>query len=222
MVEAEGLGKRYGRTWALRGVDLEVGPGERVLVFGPNGAGKTTLLKLIAGTLRPSEGRVKVGGAEDREMRRKVGMVGHRPLFYGKLTVRENLLFYGKLYGVPELRSRTEELLERVGLGHMADLPSEVLSRGMAQRLSLAKALLHDPPVLLLDEPFSGMDPEGRRFLGELLGHGGRTVLMTTYDVGFGVRWAEKVLVLVRGEVRYLGPPPRDHEELLKLCGPAG
>ena len=218
MVEAEGLGKRYGWTWALRGVDLEVGPGERVLVFGPNGAGKTTLLKLIAGILRPSEGRVKVGGADDLEMRRKVGMVGHRPLFYGKLTVRENLSFYGKLYGVPRLRYRTEELLERVGLRHMADLPCEVLSRGMAQRLSLAKALLHDPPVLLLDEPFSGMDPEGRRFLEELLGDDGRTVIMTTYDVGFGVRWAEKVLVLVRGGPRYLGPPPRNHEELMKLC----
>ena len=127
-------------------------------------------------------------------------------------------MFYGKLYGVPELRSRTEELLERVGLRRVADLPSEVLSRGMAQRLSFARALLHDPPVLLLDEPFSGMDPEGRKFLRELLGDEGRTVLMTTYDVGFGVRWAERVLVLVRGGPRYLGPPPRNPEELTKLC----
>jgi len=223
VVEVQGLGKRYGWTWALRGVDLRMAPGEKVLVFGPNGAGKTTLFKLIAGIVRPSEGRIRIGGMDadgnPEAARRQVGFVGHRPFLYDDLTVRENLRFYGELYGIPKPSLRVDALLEWVGLRHAADLPARALSQGMAQRISVARALLHDPSVLLLDEPFSGVDPQGRAVLEGVLEEEGRTVLMATHDLRSGVIWTKRVLVLVRGRPKYLGPPPRDPEDLWRMCG---
>jgi heme ABC exporter ATP-binding subunit CcmA len=183
-VACDGLVRRFGERAALAGVDLNVGEGEFVLVTGPNGAGKTTLLRVLATVLRPSAGAVSVGGHElpraaDRA-RPLIGYVAHGPLTYPGLTARENLELYAALYGVPD--DRVGPALERVGLdGRGRDLVSE-FSRGMAQRLALARACLHGPALLLLDEPTAGLDAEGRDLLREVLAEPGRTVVVSTHE----------------------------------------
>jgi ABC-type multidrug transport system ATPase subunit len=182
----DGLVRRFGERAALDGVDLRVGEGEFVLVTGPNGAGKTTLLRVLATVLRPSAGGVSVGGHElpraAEKARPLVGYVAHGPLTYPGLTARENLELYAALYGVPG--ERVGPALDRVGLGARAgDLVSE-FSRGMGQRLALARACLHGPALLLLDEPTAGLDA-GRDLLREVLAEPGRTVIVSTHEPGW-------------------------------------
>jgi heme ABC exporter ATP-binding subunit CcmA len=186
-VNCTGLVRRFGKRAALDGLDLRVGEGEFVLVTGPNGAGKTTLLRVLATVLRPSAGAVSVGGHElpraaDRA-RPLVGYVAHGPLTYPGLSARENLALYAALYGVPD--ERVGPALDRVGLGARgADIVSE-FSRGMAQRLALARACLHGPALLLLDEPTAGLDADGRDLLREVLREPGRTVIVSTHEPGW-------------------------------------
>jgi heme exporter protein A len=178
VIEARGLSKRYGAKRVFDGLDLDVPEGGFVLVTGPNGSGKTTLLRLVAGLAAPTSGRLEVGA--DRS---EIGFLAHEPLVYRELSALQNLDLYGRLYRVPERRERIGMLLERFGLWDARREPVASFSRGMEQRLALCRALLHDPGLLLLDEPFNALDEEGAELLDrELAGLAGRTFLVATHD----------------------------------------
>ncbi len=179
MIEVEGLEKRYGRKRVLRGVSFSLARGDFLLVTGPNGSGKTTLLRMLVGLAAPTRGRLDV------ELERsRLGYVGHEPLVYRELTALENLDLYGRLYRVPERRERSGMLLERFGLWEARAEMVSTFSRGMTQRLALCRALLHDPALLVLDEPFTALDSEGADLLDRELGTltGERTVVLSTHD----------------------------------------
>ncbi|MEX0675368.1 MAG: ABC transporter ATP-binding protein [Gaiellaceae bacterium] len=178
MIQARALSKRYGAKRVFEGLDLDVPEGGFVLVTGPNGSGKTTLLRLVAGLAAPTAGRLEV--AADRA---RIGFLAHEPLVYRELSALQNLDLYGRLYRVPERRERIGMLLERFGLWEARREPVSSFSRGMQQRLALCRAFLHDPDLLLLDEPFNALDDAGAALLdGELAGMGGRTFLVATHD----------------------------------------
>ncbi len=207
MVEVEGLMKAFGHRVVLKGIDLKVGEGEFVVIMGPNGAGKTTLLRIIATILRPDRGRVKVCGfplpERSSEARSRIGFLTHTPFLYDELTARENLLFYARLFSVKEPERRVDELLELVGLRGRAQERVRTFSRGMLQRLAIARALLHNPPLLLLDEPFTGLDQKGVEVLLSLLRHfprEGRAVVVTTHQVDETLTLASRILVLHGGK----------------------
>jgi ABC-type multidrug transport system ATPase subunit len=160
VIQARGLGRRFGEKRVLDSVDLDVARGGFLLVTGPNGSGKTTLLRLIAGLLVPTAGELRVDAPRER-----VGFLGHEPLVYRELTALENLDLYGRLYRVPERRERIGMLLERFGLWDARNRRADTFSRGMLQRLALSRALLHDPELLVLDEPFSALDEDGAALL---------------------------------------------------------
>jgi heme exporter protein A len=181
MVRARGLSRAFGERIALRPVDLDVEAGGFLLVTGANGSGKTTLLRLVAGLLAPTRGSVEVAVERGR-----LGYVGHEPLVYRELTALENLELYGRLYRVPERRERIGMLLERFGLWDVRRERAGSFSRGMLQRLALCRALLHEPDLLLLDEPYNALDTDGAALLdAELAGlRAGRTFLVATHDPG--------------------------------------
>jgi len=186
-------------------VDLTLAAGECVAVLGPNGAGKSTLLRMVATLLRPEEGELAVCGlplpAGATRARAQIGYLGHDPMVYLDLTPRQNLGFYADLFGLDRVRERVDEALDRVGLLARSFDPVRTFSRGMAQRLGLARALLHEPRLLLLDEPYAGLDAGGARLLDEVLGDlgPGRGALMVTHEVERGVRVAGRALVLRAG-----------------------
>ena len=206
VLEAASLVRDYGPVRAVDHVSFRLGAGEFLSVFGPNGAGKTSLLRLLAGGLRPTAGEVRVSGVPltigDRAARARIGILSHLSFLYGRLTARENLLFYGRLHGLEGLRSRVADRLAGVGLERYADRPVDTLSRGTVQRLAVARALLHDPGIVLLDEPYTGLDPHAGAMLQELLSalkDGGRTVVMVTHNLGRGLELADRVAIQVRG-----------------------
>jgi heme ABC exporter ATP-binding subunit CcmA len=203
-VRCRGLVRRFGDREALGGVDLDVEEGELVLLTGPNGAGKTTLLRVLATVLRPTSGRAAVFGSElpksANPARRLLGYAGHEPLLYPLLTAAENLRLYAALQGVDE--AAVGPALERVGLARRATDRVSDLSRGMRQRLSLARATLHGPRLLLLDEPVSGLDDEGRGVLRSLLGENGVTALVATHEPQWFAPMPARVVTLRDGRVR--------------------
>jgi heme exporter protein A len=210
MIEVRGLVKAFGRRVALRGVDLRVEAGEFLTLLGPNGAGKTTLVRILATLSRPTAGQVFINGfdlAENAgEVRRCLGVVSHQTLLYDELTAGENLEFYSRMYDLPAPQARIAEILELVGLAQRRDDLVRTLSRGMQQRLAIARAILHDPPILLLDEPDTGLDQQAAARLRELLatvGLGGRTVLMTTHNLERGLAVGDRVAILARGRIVY-------------------
>ncbi|HJX41325.1 MAG TPA: heme ABC exporter ATP-binding protein CcmA [Anaerolineales bacterium] len=206
MIEVRKLVKTFGGKPVLRGLDFSVPEGDFVAVVGPNGAGKTTLLRILASLARPTLGEVRLAGrrlpAEAGAVRRILGVVSHQPLLYGDLTAQENLAFYGKLYAVSDLEARVERALETVGLRPRRRGLVRTFSRGMQQRLSIGRAILHEPLVMLLDEPHTGLDPEAAamldRVLAEVTGEG-RTVVMTSHDLQRAASLANRVDVLAGG-----------------------
>ncbi|HXF98991.1 MAG TPA: ABC transporter ATP-binding protein [Gaiellaceae bacterium] len=181
MIRARGLEKRYGRRVALAPVDLDLPRGAALLVTGPNGSGKTTLLRLVAGLTAPTRGTLEVDAERGR-----IGYLAHEPLLYRELTALENLELYGRLYRVRERRERAGMLLERFGLWEARNERVAAYSRGMTQRLALCRALLHDPDLLVLDEPYSALDEEGAALLDGVLAAlaGARTLVVSTHDPG--------------------------------------
>jgi heme exporter protein A len=201
-----GLAKRFGRVRALRGLDLRVEAGEVVAILGPNGAGKSTLLRIVAGLMRPSAGTVLVDGQplgrDPAAVRRRIGLVSHHTMLYDCLTARENLAFAARMFDVAAAFTRLDQLLRALEIDSRADEPVANLSRGMQQRVAIARALLHDPDLLLLDEPHAGLDETASRALAELLGAGerrGRSVLLVTHDLGRGLALAHRAVVLLAG-----------------------
>ncbi len=212
VLEATGLGRDYGSLVAVHEVDLHLGEGEFLTVFGPNGAGKTSLLGMLGGAMRPTRGEVRIRGEAisfgEEAWRHRVGMLSHRGFLYARLTVEENLRFYGRLFRLDDLDRRIPERLERVGLADRARFEVRQLSHGMRQRLSLARALLHDPDVVLLDEPYTGLDPRAASVLRGVLTElrdGRRTVVMVTHNLKEGLELASRVVIQVAGRFAWEG-----------------
>jgi heme exporter protein A len=204
-IAVHALEKRFGAAAALRGIQLEVAAGESLAVLGPNGAGKSTLLRILAGLARPSAGRAEVAGARagSCEARARVGYIAHATLLYSALTARENLIFAGRLQGVSNPAARADVLLADAELADVAHRPAGGFSRGMAQRLAIARGLVHDPDVVLLDEPYTGLDRRSAERLSErlrALHRDGRTLVLVTHDVEHA-RGMNQAIVLARGRV---------------------
>ena len=208
MLRAEGLRHAYGAIRALDDISFSLPAGRTLAVFGPNGAGKTTLLRVLAGLIRPQSGAVHLEGG-----RRVVGWIGHQSHLYGHLTVRENLLFWASLYDVPAARrrERADAVMALLGIADRAEQPTRTLSRGLQQRAAIARALVHDPRVLLLDEPFTGLDlaaaADCRRLLADLARSGeGRAVVIATHNVDEGAELATDLAFQHRGRFVELAP----------------
>jgi heme exporter protein A len=208
-IELQGLGRRFGERTALRDVTLTVPAGATLVVLGPNGAGKSTLLRVLAGLLRPHAGSARVLGRElPREgwaVRGRIGLLAHEPMLYRDLTARENLRFHARLHDVRA--GRIEEVLDAVGMSSRADDPVAVLSRGMVQRIAAARAVLHEPELLLLDEPLANLDPAAMELLEPLVGRAsGRTRVVTSHDPAGGLAGADLALGLRGGRPAICGP----------------
>ncbi len=233
MIHIRELTRSYGPICALRGVNLDVEDGESVAILGPNGAGKTTLLRILATLLNPSSGEAQINGKDlstrSYDIRARLGFASHRSLLYDNLTVEENLAFYGKLYHVPGLVVRTEEVLRTVGLLSRRRSRTGTLSRGMQQRLSLARAIIHKPDLMLLDEPYAGLDQESVEMLEVLLNavrSEARTVIMTTHNLERGLSRSDRVVILTKGRVAFEAPSSsltlqQLRESYWKTCQPA-
>lgn len=209
---AQDLVREFGSVVAVDGVDLELAAGDFLTIFGPNGAGKTSLLSLLGGRLRPTRGRVSVGGEEldfrETAWRARIGVLSHQSFLYPHLTVAENLRFFGRLFGLTDLDQRIPARLEQVGLLNRADFLARQLSHGMRQRAALARALLHDPELVLLDEPYTGLDPYAAAVLRGVLSalkDGRRTVVMVTHNLTQGLELANRVAIQVRGRFAWEG-----------------
>ena len=208
MIQVERLVKRFGAKTVLSNLDFRVAEGEFVALMGPNGAGKTTLLRILSSLMKPTYGSIQVAGlhlpAQSAAVRSRMGIVSHLPLLYGDLTAEENLQFYGRMYAVQALKMRISEVLDLIGLStRKADLV-RTFSRGMQQRLAIGRAILHDPAVLLLDEPHTGLDQDACEMLDHLLREvaaTGRTVVMTSHDLARVQDLARRFDVLSRGKI---------------------
>jgi heme exporter protein A len=205
VLELDGLTRNYGERAALADVSLSLPAGQTLVVFGPNGAGKTTLLRVLATLLRPHAGEVRLLGeslpGDAWKVRGRVGLLAHEPLLYRELSARENLRYHARLYGVNEHRVR--ERLAAVGMAERADEPLRTLSRGMVQRVAVARATLHDPELLLLDEPYANLDPAAAELVAPLIG-GGKTRVLTSHDPERGLAEADVVLGLRGGRAALL------------------
>lgn len=214
VLEARGLEKWYGPLPAVRGIDFRIGRGEFLTLFGPNGAGKTTLLRMLCGAVRPTRGSVSIAGedtvAGEGAWRRRIGVLSHQTFLYPGLSAAENLDFYARLYSLADRRARVEAALESVGLRERGNDRVSTFSRGMQQRVALARTLLHEPEVVFLDEPYTGLDPHAAAALRgvlERLRDGRRTVLLVTHNLSQGLELADRVAVQVGG--RWVSDEPR-------------
>ncbi len=212
LLEARELARSFGPVRAVDQVSFQLLPGEVMTVLGPNGAGKTTLLAMLGGSLQPDAGAIHFRGQPrdpgETSWRREVGVLSHRTFLYGPLTARENLRFYGGLYKVPDLDDAVVQGLEGVEMLEYADRPVRDFSRGMRQRVALARTLLHDPALVLLDEPFTGLDVHASSLLRDVLTRlrdGARTVVLVTHNLAQGLSLADRVAIQVRGRFAFLG-----------------
>lgn len=208
VIEVQKLVKRFGLKTILKGMDFSAEAGEFIGLLGPNGAGKTTFLRILASLSRPSMGLVRVAGYQLPQqaagVRANLGVLSHQPLLYGDLTAEENLQFYGRMYNVPDLEARILEVLELVDLSNRRRDLVRTYSRGMAQRLAIARAVIHDPSILLLDEPYTGLDQDASTMLDTVLKQiaaQGRTVVMTSHDLARAADLCTRFDVLSRGKI---------------------
>ena len=208
MITVKKLVKRFGLKTVLRGVDFDVQPGEFVALLGPNGAGKTTFLRILSSLSRPSLGNVKIAGfqlpTQAAQVRARLGVVSHLPLLYGDLSADENLRFYSRMYNIPNDDVRVTEVLEMVGLENRRRDLVRTFSRGMQQRLAIGRAVLHDPDVVLFDEPYTGLDQDASAMLDDVLktvAAKGRTVVMTSHDLARAEDLATRFDILSRGVI---------------------
>lgn len=207
-IQARKLTKRYERRTVLRDLNLEIPAGQAVVLFGPNGAGKTTLLRVLSTLTRPQRGSLTINGHDAETnaiiVRGQIGVLAHQPYVYDSLTARENLQFFGRMFEVEKAEQRIDEVLRQVELFDRADDQVGTFSRGMLQRIALARAILHKPAILLFDEPDTGLDPASVRVLERILAEHcqtGGSLLMTTHDLAFGIRVADRVLIMVNGQI---------------------
>ncbi len=208
LIVAHNVHKRYGRKRILSGVELSVPQGQVMALLGANGAGKSTLMRIISGLAKPDRGEVMLGGVSTRvaghEIRRYIGLVAHAPLLYDNLSAWDNLLFYAQLYDLQQPAARAEAVLHAVELWPRRNDAVRTYSRGMTQRLAIGRAILHDPPVLLLDEPDTGLDPASAETLARLirtLGASNRAILLTTHNLERALAWADSVSLLADGRI---------------------
>ncbi|MBI9043106.1 MAG: heme ABC exporter ATP-binding protein CcmA [Anaerolineaceae bacterium] len=208
MIHVQNLSKRFGPRTVLRRINFEVHEGEFVALMGPNGAGKTTFLRILASLSRPSSGKVNIVGyelpAQATHVRQRLGVVSHQPLLYGDLTAWENLRFYGMMYNIPDRKKRIDQILELIGLKTRQRDLVRTFSRGMQQRLAIGRAVLHDPEVLLLDEPHTGLDQSASEMLDKLMvevAARGRTVIMTSHDLVRAADLASRFDILSKGKI---------------------
>tara|TARA_Y100000996_G_C22505575_1_gene636237 strand:+ start:687 stop:1403 length:717 start_codon:yes stop_codon:yes gene_type:complete len=211
-LEAKGLVRRFSRLRAVDGITFDLQAGELLTIFGPNGAGKTTLLNILAGVMCPDEGQVLLDGnvvvGSERQWRKEVGLVTHQTMLYDRLTAVENLSFYSKLFSLEDSERRIRDALEGLKIKEVADQPVGSLSRGFQQRIALARALLHDPKILLLDEPYIGLDLYASRLLRDLISQlkdGERTVVLVTHNFGQGLELADRIAIQVSGQFIFTG-----------------
>ncbi|RPI03145.1 MAG: heme ABC exporter ATP-binding protein CcmA [Calditrichaeota bacterium] len=208
MIRALNISKSFGLKNALDGISFEISAGEYVALLGVNGAGKTTLVNLLATLMRPTKGEIFIAGfsgkTQSLHLRRNIGVMSHAGFLYNDLSAEENLHFYGRMFDVPDLKKRAEDLLRKVGLYNRRDDRVRTFSRGMQQRLSLARTLLHNPAVLLLDEPFAGLDIHAadmlKRMLDELIA-AHHTVLLTVHDIDYALEKTQRILILRDGKL---------------------
>ena len=219
-IEVKGLTKSYGRTQALRGLDLKVRWGEVIAILGPNGSGKTTLIKALATLTRPDEGTIRIANLSTsrsgERVRRLIGVVTHDSLLYPDLTGYENLKFYARMFRLDSIDERVRRVTERMGMTPRLNQKVGTLSHGMQKRFSIARALLHDPLVLIMDEPESGLDQEALSLLDAVITDREmptRTVLITTHNLERGLALADRMVILSNGRIA--------HEESLESAGPA-
>jgi heme ABC exporter ATP-binding subunit CcmA len=210
IVEVADLARAFGSTKAVDGVTFSLAPGECLAVFGPNGAGKTTLLRLLAGLLKPSSGSAKLAGIllpGGTLARSRVGLISHHTMLYDALSARENVSFAARLYGIRDPRTRVDDSLRRMSMIERAEAPVRLLSRGMQQRVSIARAMVHSPQVILADEPYSGLDESGAGSLTTLLQElrsSGTAIIIVTHNLAEGLSLATHAAVMQRGKfVRY-------------------
>jgi heme ABC exporter ATP-binding subunit CcmA len=220
-IETQGLTKSFNNKLALRGIDLEIKQGESVVIFGPNGAGKTTLIKVLATIMNPSSGRILVDGLNLKnnaeEIQRRIGVVTHQTFLYSNLTAYENLEFYSRMYDVPGRKERIHEVVAMVGMTSRLYDRVGTLSRGMQQRLSIARSLLHKPAIMLLDEPETGLDQQAIPMLWKALeieGEERRTIVLTTHSLERGLEVGDRLLILDTGKIVYQGS-----RQVLDLAG---
>ena len=209
-IEVRGVRKAYGRSIALNDLDLQVPWGRALTVFGPNGSGKTTLIKVLATLSKPDSGTVRIAGLDARRdgtlARRLVGVLTHDPLLYDDLTARENLRFAARMFGLGDVDEQIEDISDRLDVTVRLDQRVGTLSHGWKKRFSLARALLHDPPILLMDEPESGLDEQALTGLGEVIREESvlrRTVLLTTHNFERGLQFGDEVAILSKGRLVY-------------------
>lgn len=224
-IRVKGLAKVFGSRKAVDGVSFELPQGAFLSVFGANGAGKTTLVRMLATLARPSAGSAELLGIDLREhpdeVRGRVGLISHAPMLYPDLTAEENLLLYGQLYGVGNPEARAAELLAAVGLKHRRLDRVRTFSRGMSQRLAIARALVHDPAIVLLDEPYSGLDPHAAELFDGIIERTreGRTFVMVSHDLAKGYAMCTHALVMAKGKAAAFGAKEQfGREEFFDLC----
>ena len=216
VLKAERLTKHFAHIQALTNVSLTVNKGEFWTLFGPNGAGKTTLIAILATLMKPNKGELFVNGKlvteGDKEIRNEIGLVSHRSFFYGDLTGFENLVFYGKMYGIRDAKDKVKEVLDEHNLSPWTNRRTKNLSRGLEQRFAIARALLHDPNLILLDEPFAGLDRKAAIHLQNILKslhEAGKTIIMTTHNTHLGLYACTHLAIISEGRIAYMGLRPR-------------
>ena len=226
VIEVDKVTKAFGHQVALRGVDLSLAEGEFLALFGPNGAGKTTLIRIVASLMLPTGGTVRVQGKDLNKaatsLRRHIGLISHNPLLYGDLTPDENLRFFARMYDLPRagrmvqplnhptgaVAARIDAVLDLVGLAARRRDPVRTFSRGMVQRLTIARAILHDPDIMLLDEPYTGLDLQAADMLRSVLQElaaSNRTVILTTHNLEQGLEMCDRAAILNKGRIAWEG-----------------